>query len=98
MPVLSVVSAHIPSERRDDVVRRYSDQVAGGLPPAIRQTLLVSGDDGEMAVLTLWRSREDLDAMLASGEEPFARRLLREAGGRPEATFFDVAVEAPEPS
>jgi hypothetical protein len=29
----------------------------------------------------------------SSGEEPFARRLLREAGGDPEASFFDVASE-----
>lgn len=28
--------------------------------------------------------------MVATGEEPFARRLIREAGGEPTAEFFDV--------
>jgi hypothetical protein len=28
----------------------------------------------------VWQRRADLDAMLASGEEPFARRLIRSAG------------------
>jgi hypothetical protein len=89
------VSAHVSADRRDEVLRPYSEAIAGGLPPEIRQTFLLVGEDDTIAVATVWNSREDLDAMLASGEEPFARRLLREAGGKPEATFFDIQVEAP---
>jgi heme-degrading monooxygenase HmoA len=93
MPVLSFVSARISPERRDDVVRPYTETVASGLPPGIRQTLLLLGEDDTVAIATVWRSREDLDAMRATGEEPFARRVLREAGGEPEAVFFDIAAE-----
>ncbi len=32
--------------------------------------------------------------MLASGDEPFARRLIRSAGGTPEVTIYDVVVHA----
>src|SRR5688572_4676280 len=93
MPVLSFVSARVSADRRDEVIRPYSEAIAGGLPPAIRQTFLLVGEDETMAIATVWSSREDLDAMLASGEEPFARRLLREAGGNPKAKFFDIQVE-----
>lgn len=93
MPVLSFVSASIAPDRRDEVVRPYSEVVGGGLPPEIRQTFLLAGEDGTMAIATVWRGREDLDAVLASGQEPLARRLLREAGGEPEARFFDILAE-----
>jgi heme-degrading monooxygenase HmoA len=93
MRVLSFVSAKVSADRRDEVIRPYSEAVAGERPPAIRQTFLLVGEDETMAIATVWNSREDLDAMLASGEEPFARRLLREAGGEPEAKFFDIQVE-----
>jgi len=51
----------------------------------------------ERAVAAVSRSRGDLDAIRASGEEPLARQLLREAGEDPTASFFDIAVEAQEP-
>lgn len=50
-----------------------------------------AGDD-RIGILSLWHRRADLDALLASGEEPPARRLIREHGGDPEATFWEVAL------
>jgi heme-degrading monooxygenase HmoA len=94
MPVLSFVSARISPERRDDVTGPYSAMVSQGLPAGIRQTFLLVGEDDTMAIATVWNSREDLDAMRSSGEEPFARRVLRQAGGEPEARFFEIAAEA----
>jgi heme-degrading monooxygenase HmoA len=95
MAVLSFVSARINADRQDEVARQYTRAVESGLPPGIRQTLLLVGDDGTVAIATVWKSREDLDAMRSSGEEPLARRLLREAGGEPEARFFEIAAESP---
>jgi hypothetical protein len=93
MAVLTFVSARIPTDRQDEVTHAYSEAVAAGLPAEIRQTFLVV-DDETMAIATVWHSRHGLDAMLASGAEPLARRLLREAGGDPEARFFDIRAEA----
>ena len=93
MPILSFVSARISPERREAVSRPYTEMVGRGLPPAIRETFLLVGEDDSMAIATVWNSRADLDAMLASGEEPFARRVLREAGGQPDARFFEIASE-----
>ncbi|TML85114.1 MAG: hypothetical protein E6G08_15380 [Actinobacteria bacterium] len=94
MPVLSLVSASIPPEHRDEVSRAYSAAIERGLPVGIRETFLLLGDDGTMAVATVWERPEDLDAMRASGEEPLARRILREAGGAPDAAFFEIVREA----
>ena len=94
MPVLSFVSASVSTDRRDDVVRPYTEAVGGELGAGVRQTFLLVGEDDTMAIATVWNSREDLDAYIASVEEPLARRILREAGGKPEVRFFDIQVEA----
>jgi heme-degrading monooxygenase HmoA len=97
VPVLSLVTAKITPERQAEVTGPYRDTVAAGLPPGLRQTFLLVGDDDTLAIATVWSSREALDAMRASGEEPFARRVLREAGGEPEIRFFEIEAEAAEP-
>ena len=94
MAVLSIVGATIAPERHAEVVEPYRAALASGLPSGIRQTFLLVGDAGELAIATVWESREALEAMRSSGEEPFARRLLREAGGDPEARFFEIAAES----
>jgi hypothetical protein len=96
MSVLSLVTARISPERRHEVIGPYEQMVGAGLPDAIRETfLLVDLDDDQMAIATIWRSREDLETVRASSEEPFARRVLREAGGEPLAQFFEIVAEAP---
>jgi hypothetical protein len=94
MPVLSLVTATIAPDRVADVLGPYREALAAGPPPGIRQTFLLVGDDGTVGIATVWHSRDALDAMRSSGEEPLARRLLREAGGTPDVRFFDVAAEA----
>jgi len=88
--VISIVTGRISDDQRGAVIDRYTATVGAGVPPGIERTFLVSGPDGTMSVLTVWRDRRDLEAMRASGEEPFARRLLREAGGDPQGQFLDV--------
>ena len=94
MPVLSFVSASVRTDRRSEVVRPYTDAVAGELGPGVRQTFLLVAEDDTMAIATVWDSREVLDAYISSVDEPLARRILREAGGEPEVRFFDIEVEA----
>jgi Antibiotic biosynthesis monooxygenase len=94
MAALSLVSARIDIERQAEVERAYRHMVETTLPPAIRATFLLASDDGTVAIATLWESREALDAVRSGPEEPFARRVLREAGGDPEASFFDGVAEA----
>jgi hypothetical protein len=60
----------------------------------IRATFLLVAEDRTVAIATLWNSREALDAVRLGPEGPFARRVLREAGGDPKAQSLDVAAEA----
>lgn len=90
---VTMVSGHVPVDRRADVVREYEAAVAEGLPPAIEMTFLLEGA-GEIAVVTVWRSREDVSQLRASGNEPFALSLLRKAGASPNVRIFDVVAQA----
>lgn len=93
MRVLSFVSASVSPDRRDEVIRPYREAVGGDLGPGVRQTFLLAGEDNMMAIATVWDSREALDSYIDSVEEPFARRVLRAAGGEPEVRFFDIHAE-----
>ena len=92
--VLSLVRGTVAGERLHEVTDPYRAALGGDPPPAIAATYLLTGIDGSVAIATFWHDRADLDAMIATGEEPFARRLIREAGGAPTAEFFDVAAAA----
>jgi heme-degrading monooxygenase HmoA len=96
--VVSLVRGIVPAERTDDLERAYTQALRDGPPPAIEETFLLKADGGQVAILSVWRGRADLDAMLASGEEPFARRLIRTAGGTPEATIYEVVARSSAPS
>jgi hypothetical protein len=92
--VVTIVTGVVPTERIHEVVDPYQAALKDGPPPAIEQTLLLRHDGGQIAILTMWRRRADLDALLSSDEEPFARRLIREAGGTPEVSMYEVVGQA----
>jgi hypothetical protein len=87
-----MVAGVIPPEKVDEVIDRYGEALRRELPPGLAETFLLSEPGGRMTVLTVWRGRADLEAMLDSGEEPFARRLIREAGGTPEVGIYDIVL------
>ncbi|HEY3522281.1 MAG TPA: hypothetical protein VGK63_01140 [Candidatus Limnocylindrales bacterium] len=91
---MSRVLTLVRGEVDESAVDRMTDQYRAGLshdrPPGLEATWLLRGSGATVGVATLWRDRAALDAMRASGEEPFARRLIREAGGSPEVEIFDV--------
>jgi len=89
--VVTWVSGRVAEDRHREVEWHFSAAIEGGLPPGILQTMLIRDGD-EVSIVTTWQSREDLAAMQASGQEPLARRLIREAGGSPTLRVFDVAV------
>ncbi len=97
MAALSLVSAVIAPERQAEIIETYRRMIEADLPPVIRETFLLVSEDGTVAIATIWNSREALDAVRQGPEEPFARRVLREAGGDPKAQFFDVVAEGGPP-
>ena len=91
--VVTWVSGRVAAERQSEVSEPYAEAVAAGPPPGIEQTMLVRDGD-ELSIVTVWAGREDLEATIASNEEPFARRLIRQAGGTPSVRIFEVVTRS----
>ena len=91
--VITIVSGAVEQERQPSVVEAYQAAIADGIPEALETTFLTRDGDG-LAVVTVWRSRDVLDAYIATGEEPLARRLMREAGATPTVRILEVLARA----
>ena len=92
--LVTIVSGTVPPERVTDVQDEYERSVADRLPPGLERTFLLQSEPGVIAIASVWRDRAALEAMIATGQEPLARRLIREAGGTPEPAFYDVIASA----
>lgn len=92
MPVLTMVAGNVPDDRLDDLVAGYQALLAGPFPDGLLETSLLRGDGHEWMVATLWRDREAIAAMRASGEPPAALRLFTEVGGQPRVGIYDVVA------
>ncbi|MDG4892716.1 hypothetical protein P9272_03835 [Mesorhizobium sp. WSM4976] len=90
--VISIVEGDVALEQIPALIEAYKNLIDSGLPPSIVQSFLVQRSHDHVAIITVWRTREDLQAMIDSGGEPVARRLIREAGGQPQANFHDVLI------
>lgn len=87
----TLVTGHIVAHRVEALAEAYRELVRGGLGPALEDTFLVKTGD-RLGILTVWHRRADLDALLASGEEPPARRLILTHGGEPDVTIWEVVI------
>lgn len=94
--VITFVTGRVPDDRVGELEQAYRELLAEGLPPTLEDSFLLRTEDGRVGIASLWHRRADLDAMLASGEEPPARRLIRTHGGVPEATFWEPIVRTSE--
>ncbi|HEX7173185.1 MAG TPA: hypothetical protein VF365_11350 [Candidatus Limnocylindria bacterium] len=94
--VITIVTGNVPEDRLAELERAYRELMRDGVPPMLEDSFLLRANDGRVAIASLWRRRADLDAMLASGEEPPARRLIRTHGGEPEVTLWEPLVRASE--
>lgn len=87
-------SAGSSPERVEEVADPYGERLKHGPPPELEETFLLKGDTGQLAILSVSNRRADRDAMLASGEEPFARRLIRRPCGYPEVMIHEIVARA----
>jgi quinol monooxygenase YgiN len=94
--VVTMVSARVAPARVSELTGLFSAAVRAGMPER-HQTSLLRGDDHRWLLLTVWRSRAELDAYLSSTAEPFALRLFRRVGAEPEVAVFDVMVDSGAP-
>jgi hypothetical protein len=92
--IVTLVSGIVAADRAHEVVDPYREGLESGPPPEIAETFLLREEGDRLSILSVWHRRADLDAMLASGQEPFARRLIRGAGGTPEVRILEVVHQA----
>jgi hypothetical protein len=93
--VTTVLQATVSEEKWNLLAEIYGREISK-LPPEIVQTSLLQGtkDRTTWLIVTVWRSREALDAMRSSGETPAGVRMFRMAGAEPGLTIFDVVASA----
>ena len=93
--VVTMVSAHIAPDKVADVIETFGAAVRAGMPER-RHTSLYLGAGGLVRVVTVWRSRDDLERYLSSvdGRRGFARALLEDAGGTPVVDVLDLVLDS----
>ena len=91
--VVSMVSARVAPDRVAEVVAGFGAAVRAGMPER-RHTSLLRGEGGLMRIVTVWRSREDLDRYLAGADKPFAVALLESAGGEAVVDVLEFVMDS----
>ena len=96
--VVTVLDAHVASERVADLQAAYAAATAGPFPPGlIRSTLLRDSKDlTHWRIETFWQSHDTLDAMRALGK-PRGVQIFEAAGATPALTVFDAIAELAPP-
>jgi hypothetical protein len=85
--MVTMVEGVVPPERVAELLEAFP---TGEPPPYILATTLAreSGSD-RWRVVTMWRSREELEEYIASVETPAAMAAFRAAGVEPEVTMWE---------
>ena len=91
--VVTMVSAHIAPDRIAEVIDAFGDAVRAGMPER-RRTSLFRGEGGLVRIVTVWRSREDLERYLSGVDRGFAPALLADAGGAPVVDVLELVMDS----
>lgn len=88
--LVTVLEAHVPPERAEDLLRGYGE-ATGSLPPFIERTFLLQEADGDVwQIVTVWPSRRALETYRASVETPEGVRMFRAVGAEPTLRIFEA--------
>jgi heme-degrading monooxygenase HmoA len=92
--VITTLEAHVAPEKAA-VLEAEFKQAVQKLDTGIVQTFLLRGarDTDRWQIVTVWESREALDAMRNSGETPRGVLILRAAGAEPALSVFGVVAQ-----
>jgi heme-degrading monooxygenase HmoA len=94
--ILTILEAQVAPEKAAVLEETYN-QAARQLDPGIAQTLLVHSlqEPKLWKILTIWESREALDAMRQTGVTPRGILIFRAAGAEPVFSMLSVISHAP---
>lgn len=93
--VMTILEAHVDRQKWSALEMEYNTSVKKLDAGIVCTYLIHSKNDGDLwRILTLWESREVLDAMRQSGETPRGVLIFRAAGAQSTLTIFDVISQA----
>jgi hypothetical protein len=91
--VMTVLEAEVAVDQVGTLEQAYRDGTVE-VPPDIVETFLVrdTGQPSLFRIATVWRSREALDRMRASGVTRKGVQIFEAAGAAPKLSVLDVLV------
>ena len=89
--VIKILEAQVTPEKVALLEAAFKQGIEN-IDNGIEQTFLLRGskDAGQWRIVTVWQSREALDAMRRSGETPRGVVMFRAADAEPALSVFDV--------
>lgn len=93
--LMTVLEAKVDPEKTSLLEQDFRQGIEH-LDAGIVQTFLLRGVGASdlWRILTVWESREALDAMRASGETPRGVLIFRAAGAEPSLSIFELRAQA----
>ena len=93
--VMTILEGQVAPEKWPALEQAYQEGIKQ-LEAGITQTFLLhhSADSAVWRILTIWRSREALNAMRQSGGTPRGVLMFRAANAEPALSIFDVVAQA----
>jgi len=91
--ICSVTSATVPPESEAAIAEAYR-MATSTLPHMVLHTVLVKGEAGDWRIITLWRSRKQLEEYRRSVDTPAAVKIFRDAGAEPTVRVYEVVHKA----
>ena len=91
--VITVLEARVAELRLQDLESAYREGTKA-FPPGLVETFLVrdGSDPLQCRIITVWTSREALEAMRSSGEKPKGVQFFEAAGASPTLSVLEVVA------
>jgi hypothetical protein len=87
--VVSITSATVPPASTAQLTEAYR-AATSQLPHMVLDTVLVRGDSDNWRIITVWRSREQLEEYRREVGTSAAVKIFRDLGAEPTVSDFDV--------
>jgi heme-degrading monooxygenase HmoA len=90
--VITVLEGRVPPKNVNVLREAYRTMGINKLPPAIEETFLAqdTSETDVWRIMTVWRSREELEAYRKSVETPGGVLIFRQAGVEPTLRVYEV--------
>ncbi len=91
--VMTMLQAEVAPDREKDLLAAYRQTAEAPQPPFVLRSFLVRDPDHRThwRIMTVFRSREELEMMRASAETPRGIQIFQAAGVSPTFSLFEIA-------